>query len=209
MVFSDFLPAQYRSITSDPIVTDTVDSATYLDFEIKPLLLHSNFPSFRLRLVHDPSQPSLSTMAEPGTSLNAAIGIIHFIENTTRAYRAIGGIRDLPKAFAVVQKDLPLVGEMMQSIKCKLPKEEDPEIRKTIMLCQQHAMSLWQIFQKLEFWFGQDQDVKQWDMFEVYYLAAMEIFGLANQVDRVAGAIEELKNVDPSIEDSELETSRR
>ncbi|KAF6809831.1 phosphorylase superfamily protein [Colletotrichum sojae] len=167
-------------------------------------------------------------------SLNAAIVTISFIENTTRAYRVIGGIRDLPKVFAVVQKDLPLVGEMMQSIKGKLPQEEDPEIRKTIMLCQQHALSLWQVFQKLEFWFGQDRDVKEWDMFEVYYvksldglttlrveymmglvleylnkLAAMEIFGLAARVDRIAETIEELKNVAPSVEESELKTSGR
>ncbi|KAF6806139.1 nacht and ankyrin domain protein [Colletotrichum musicola] len=163
--------------------------------------------------------------------LGAAGSIIAITEAIPKVYGLIQKIQNLPQAFAVVGDDLKLALDILERIDERNHTEEDKQVVKdTLEHCERNARELQDVLDKFNANCTQKEDAKDWSKVKVFYkqvlggkkalrvehlmevilgdlkkLALKKIFDIANQVETVANAIEELRNVDPSIEVSDLE----
>jgi hypothetical protein len=172
---------------------------------------------------------------DPLSITAATIAIIGSISST---YNTIQHLRGLPKAFKEVGQNLPLVKETLDLARGQLQTTSDESVKKAIepviTACQERAIALKDIFDKLDKAMEQQKDANEWSALVNLYrktvvylgkshkvetlmqelldnlrcLAIHQLFKVNNQglATKLENAINELSAVEPSLPDSDFET---
>lgn len=173
--------------------------------------------------------------------LGTISSVIAIIEATSKSYKAIKAIRDLPEAFDTVGKHLEIARRLLSEIQAEsqdnerstLNRAQDDELSLIMEECRSKAEALEKIFHHLEEKCNKfEESALVWkDRFKNIYkaflkgikanrveslmadlwksierLAVIKIIGMDDSVQRDAkGAIQDLEEVEPSLDDSEFD----
>ncbi|KAJ0293010.1 hypothetical protein CBS470a_002211 [Colletotrichum nupharicola] len=161
---------------------------------------------------------------DPLSVISSTIGIIGAVAS---AYETIKKIQNLPKAFDEVNKNLPLVRDVLQHPSVA---ENSDSIREAIKTCHDKVELLQKIFAALEEKCKDRDAAKTWKRARAWYREAMrgmqadrveglmkeildsmrilamsQVFSLNDDLDEIKEAINSLSKVEPSLDDSEME----
>ncbi|KAJ0289985.1 hypothetical protein COL940_001087 [Colletotrichum noveboracense] len=128
---------------------------------------------------------------DPLSVISSTIGIIGAVAS---AYETIKKIQNLPKAFDEVNKNLPLVRDVLQRVYERIQRidpsvaENSDSIREAIKTCHDKVELLQKIFAALEEKCKDRDAAKTWKRARAWYREAMR----GMQADRVEGLMKEI-----------------
>ncbi|KAH7008187.1 hypothetical protein EDB80DRAFT_430302 [Ilyonectria destructans] len=112
--------------------------------------------------------------------LSIVASVIAVIGVLKGAYKTLDNIKDLPKAFSEVKKNLPLVRKILQDVRDKLedsevliPDDERESVLAILQPCDKSATILKRIFGELEERCRKDQAEKNWTKMRAWYCTAL------------------------------------